>query len=93
MVKQRKREYIQEQDPFALWAEEALDPQRDPSAWTSNADITASYKQWCEANGERPHGKPGVWLRSNAEALGVSPAKFRGARGWAGLRLRAKSSL
>jgi putative DNA primase/helicase len=91
LVKTRKVQYLRDMDPFTVWAEEVLDDHRNPTAWTSNADITKSYKHWCEANGERPNGALNRWLQDNMRALGGTPQKHRGARGWSGIQLRKGS--
>lgn len=95
LVRRRKVEYLREQDPFAAWADDALEATGDTTIFTATAAIAEDYRRWCEANGERPLGTKalGAWLRDNAEALGITatrgstPGGPRG-RGWAGLRLR-----
>jgi phage/plasmid-associated DNA primase len=93
LVRRRKVEYLREQDPFAAWADDALEATGD-SAFTPTTALAEHYRRWCEANGERrPHSTKalGAWLRDNAEDLGItagrSPDRGR-ARGWTGLRLR-----
>jgi putative DNA primase/helicase len=92
LVRRRKVEYLREQDPFAAWADDALEATGD-NAFTPTTALAEHYRRWCEANGERPLGTRalGYWLRDNAEGLGI--AAGRGAdrarsRGWTGLRLR-----
>jgi P4 family phage/plasmid primase-like protien len=93
LVKSRKTEYLLEQDPFSVWAEETLEKATDPQAWTPTADITNSYRQWCEANGERPDTSLKRWIADNMRTLGGTPQKQRGARGWVGVQIRKKGNL
>jgi hypothetical protein len=93
-----KAEYVRKQDHFAAWADGAFKANGDPASFTPTMAIVRDYRRWCEVNGKRPFSVNILygWLRDNAEALGItrgcrqtSPSGAR-ARGWAGLRLRAR---
>jgi phage/plasmid-associated DNA primase len=92
-VRQRKVEYLREQDPFAPWADDVLEVTGDKT-FTPTTALAESYRRWCEANGERALGAKalGYWLRDHATELGIAAGRgtdggTRG-RGWTGLRLR-----
>lgn len=98
LVRRRKAEYLREQDPFATWADDALELTGNPAHFTATAAIAENYQRWCEANGERALGTKalGNWLRDNAEALGITAdrgatATGTRARGWTGLRLHTRT--
>jgi P4 family phage/plasmid primase-like protien len=92
VVQERTRALWANQDPFAVWAEDALVFGTGAGSFTPTADLARSYQAWCEANGERPMSARalGHWLAARADSHGLTSAKHgkAGTRGWTGLRLR-----
>ena len=54
----------------------------DPDAWTSTAELRASYEQWCETNGEKPLSRQEARNPTRSQGLPAeSPDGTRGRRG------------
>jgi hypothetical protein len=66
-----------EADPFGRW----LDERTCDGLPTSNGDLLADYRKWCEAAGVTPMG--GTWFGRAMASAGIDPGKLdRGHRGW-----------
>lgn len=78
-------DYLEDEDTVADWlAERCL---CEPAAFTASGDLFADWRAWAEAAGERSSSKK--WLSGELVRRGFSRDRStRGARGFAGLRLR-----
>jgi putative DNA primase/helicase len=85
-------EYKTEQDTVQSWIQDncILDAP-DLTLRASNADLLKSYTEWARANHENQIS--GKELGYRLAALGLTPFKSHGKRGWAGIRLIDPDSL
>ena len=83
-VTEATNEYLEDEDPFAMWIEEACDTSSS-IARTPAAELSASYRDWCEKAGQGAMARK-RWA-ANIERLGFVPYRSATARGYEGIRV------
>lgn len=74
-------EYLAAQDTVKNWRAECLID--DPQAETASSVLYASWKLWCEANGEYPGSNKGLSQKladQGLKSVKVGTTRFRGIR-------------
>jgi len=83
-VKEATASYRDEMDVLGAFIADRCE--LSPTAWETAKDIYDAYKDWCEANGEKPIGKRAFGLRLGER--GLDQYRTYQARGWLGIQLK-----
>jgi len=80
-------DYRRQEDILGQWIEDDLElvpPTED--TWLSSKALYASYRHWCEKNGNKPKAKS-EWGKDLARD-GITQHRKKDGRGWLGVRIR-----
>jgi P4 family phage/plasmid primase-like protien len=87
-VKEATNKQREEGDFVQSWIDEVCE--QDMTAWESNADVYASYSNWCKSNGVEPKQMRNLTASLKAKGYAIGVVNRRGtttARGITGLRI------